>query len=454
MAKKPLTFETQLQDHVDKILEGKVTNSSEFREKAKLLKINVLQLKKQEVILLEELVKNVDKTDTTSLQEIKVALVGARDLPGGGKELEPLIVDRLSKIGEMLGKTKATGYELGHVDISSFIQNAVLVRELYRSKESKKTATVSQVMAINKLIAIAQVIDRATPEAIAKAIKGKPQANTQDLLDLLSDINTFNVDFKASTDLIVELGKGTKGTARVTYEFEDATSNQSKGFFTKILGTKLRSFVKDPFKLKKDALASEIDRLFKNVDWSHVRSSPSLRGALGTAFDRFFIDEKGTRIHARNTKHAKQKLKINNNEVKQLKAAIKSRVSNLKTKIKAQQTKKKFIIPTVTLKALINESLAVFIKSRMGEPSDPAVKLRYQTGRFSESAKLLTLNRVEAGAYIGTYDFQKNPYGVFLPGERLGTQQRDPKLYIEGAIRDIAIQVLQRNFKGLNLRLV
>lgn len=454
MAKKPLKFETHLQTHVQKLLDGKVTNSSEFRDKAKLLKINVLQLKMKEVAVLEKMLENISRTDEGRLGEIKGALEDARDLPDGGKELEPLVLDRLSKIGEMLGKTKESGYELGHVHISSFIQNAVLVRELYKSSESKKSINLNQAMAINKLIALAQVIDRSTPEAIAKAIKGKPQANTQDLLDLLSPINTFEVDLKASTDLIVELGKGTKGQARVVYEFEDATANQSKGYFTKILGTKLRSFVKDPAKLKKDALASEIDRLFKHVDWSYVRSSPSLRGALGTVFDRFFLTGKGIRIRASSSKRYKKSIKIQNNEIKQLKAAIASRTRNLKTKIAAQKRKKKFIIPTVTLKALINESLEQFIHNRMGESGDPAIKLRYQTGRFSQSAYLLTLNRVEAGNYIGTYDFMQNPYGVFLPGGRLHTQQRDPRLYIEGAIRDIAIGVLGKSFKAMNVRLV
>lgn len=454
MAKSPLTFETQLQEHVNKIVAGKITNSSDFREKARLLKINVLQLKAKEVTLLENLLEGVDSAGTGGLAEIKGALEGARDLGGGAKELEPLVLDRLSKIGDMLGKTRETGYELGHVDISSFIQNATLVREMYKSAESKKTASVSQVMAINKLIALAQVIDRAAPEAVRKAIKGKPQANSQDLLDLLAPINTFTVDLQASTDLIVELGKGKKGKARVTYEFEDKTDNQNKGFFTKILGTKLRSFIKDPTKLKKDVLASEIDRLFKNVDWSHVRSSPSLKGAMGTAFDRFFINEVGYKVHIKSKYSKKEKLKINNNEIRQLKSAITSRVRHLKTKINAQKHKKKFVMPTLTLKALINESLALFIKNRMGDSGDPAIKLRYQTGTFSRSAKLLTLNRVEAGMYLGTYGFEENPYNVFLPGGRLHTQQRDPRIYIEGAIRDIAIQVLNRNFNGINLRLV
>ena len=84
---------------------------------------------------------------------------------------------------------------------------------------------------------------------------------------------------------------------------------------------------------------------------------------------------------------------------------------------------------------------------------DPAIQLRYQTGRFSESARLLTLNRTETGALIGTYDFMKDPYGTFLPGGRLHTQQRDPKIYIESAIRDIAVQVLKNQFNGIALEL-
>jgi hypothetical protein len=81
----------------------------------------------------------------------------------------------------------------------------------------------------------------------------------------------------------------------------------------------------------------------------------------------------------------------------------------------------------------------------MGDSTDAPTKLRYQTGRFADSAKLLTLTRSQASALFGTYTYQRNPYDVFLPGGRLGTAQRDPRIYIESAIQEAAMSILRRN---------
>lgn len=110
-------------------------------------------------------------------------------------------------------------------------------------------------------------------------------------------------------------------------------------------------------------------------------------------------------------------------------------------------------IDAFRLKNLINEILALEVEKRMGDATDPAVKLRYQTGRFADSAKLLTLTRAQAGILAGTYTYQRSPYDVFLPGHRLGNATRDPRIYVEGAIREAAMSILKRRFPGIVLEL-
>lgn len=111
-------------------------------------------------------------------------------------------------------------------------------------------------------------------------------------------------------------------------------------------------------------------------------------------------------------------------------------------------------LPLFSIQVLINEALATQIQDNMGAPQDPPVLLRNQTGRFSESAKLLTLTRGQRGVLLGTYTYQRNPYDTFLPGNKLGTPARNPKTYIEGSIRELALAIMKRKFPGLALELV
>ena len=201
--------------------------------------------------------------------------------------------------------------------------------------------------------------------------------------------------------------------------------------------------------------SQRIDEILKNVDVFNLRGSPSITEIVDNELDAVFFEgkKKKPNKYVRSKVRVKRRIPARNQQNIALKRRVKARLATLKTKVEAAKRKKRFVIPTITLKAIINESLAEYIKLRMDKPSDPAIRLRNQTGRFAESARLLTLNRTEAGALIGTYDFMRNPYGTFLPGGRLHTQQRNPSIYIEGAIRDIAIQVLKKQFNGISLEL-
>lgn len=108
---------------------------------------------------------------------------------------------------------------------------------------------------------------------------------------------------------------------------------------------------------------------------------------------------------------------------------------------------------TFALRNLINEILAEQVEAQMADSAATDGRLRYQTGRFADSAKLLTLTRTQAGVLAGQYTYMRDPYDVFLPGHKMGTPKRDPRIYVEGAIRQSAMSILKKRFPGIALEL-
>jgi hypothetical protein len=145
---------------------------------------------------------------------------------------------------------------------------------------------------------------------------------------------------------------------------------------------------------------------------------------------------------------------INENKVPKNTARVKKRLEiSRRLREVARRKEKEVLIDLFSVRNLINEVLAIRVEEQMGDSTDAPTKLRYQTGRFADSAKLLTLTREQAGTLFGTYTYQRNPYDVFLPGGRLGTAQRDPRIYVESAIQEAAMSILRRKFPGLQLEL-
>lgn len=98
------------------------------------------------------------------------------------------------------------------------------------------------------------------------------------------------------------------------------------------------------------------------------------------------------------------------------------------------------------LQFLLQSQLEQAVEDNMGKPSDPAIRLRYQTGRFARSVKVTSIRNTNREVYIN-YTYQRYPYDTFLPGGRLNPPlERDPRLIIGSAIRDIAIKYIHRNF--------
>lgn len=97
------------------------------------------------------------------------------------------------------------------------------------------------------------------------------------------------------------------------------------------------------------------------------------------------------------------------------------------------------------LQSLINAQLHDRLRANMGSGYSTDV-LNYRTGRFARSAKVTAINKV--GTNLDTYfNYMKYPYATFAPGGRqYKGDSRDPEKLISKSIREIAIQLVQRQF--------
>lgn len=72
--------------------------------------------------------------------------------------------------------------------------------------------------------------------------------------------------------------------------------------------------------------------------------------------------------------------------------------------------------------------------------------LRYRTGRFANSVRVIDAKRPPKGPLNIGYTYQKFPYQTFEPGYAQGTPERDPRTLIDKSIREIAASFIQERF--------
>jgi hypothetical protein len=92
----------------------------------------------------------------------------------------------------------------------------------------------------------------------------------------------------------------------------------------------------------------------------------------------------------------------------------------------------------------LNSRLAPVIRSRMVGSA-----LHNQTGRFSESAKIVSVGQTGQGYPVLEYTYQRSPYDVFDPvlgAAPWNTPGRDPKKLIEASIREVAKNIAIKRF--------
>lgn len=89
----------------------------------------------------------------------------------------------------------------------------------------------------------------------------------------------------------------------------------------------------------------------------------------------------------------------------------------------------------LTLIKMINAKLPKTVAANMGAPA-----LENRTGRFASSARVVEATKTAKGFTSFGYTYQRDPYGVFesTSGTRFASAERDPRVLIEGSIREIA----------------
>ena len=84
---------------------------------------------------------------------------------------------------------------------------------------------------------------------------------------------------------------------------------------------------------------------------------------------------------------------------------------------------------------MINAKLPRVVAENMGSPA-----LENRTGRFAGSVRVVDAQVTPKGFTSFGYTYQRDPYGVFesTSGTRFASPERDPRVLIEGSIREIA----------------
>ena len=193
-------------------------------------------------------------------------------------------------------------------------------------------------------------------------------------------------------------------------------------------------------------LGTQLSKVMRNIKYQHLKGSPSILEMITSSITNMLRFGKVNIAKYKSKVTDKSKIK----NVPELNAKDVSK--RLKLKIPRVKAEKQEIKTNLfTIQNLINEVLAERVKQLMGKSTDPAVRLRYQSGRFADSAVLLSLTRTQAGILAGSWTYMKSPYEVFAPGHRLANGSRDPAIYIEGAIRNAAMSILKTKFPGITL---
>jgi len=445
------------QSFVHNVGQGKLEPTNHLRNDIlNKSEINYLTLLESEV---ELMIKYIDASNIDSEKSLRKTLetstrsISSTGDPGGLIATKVIDVDQkystLKKYIDLLNKAVGDGekYELGH-ETGVFTRMLQVIYEKWKPKDIYST---ERRMLLEKAIKASLVVDTVNEklykDLLSKGkvtVKGLSKKDLEQVLKSAGSALELNLTLdKEVAPLISNIsGKG-RTVLKVGLRAELSSLNQ----FTGGLANSLQAVVKKITTSNKVEDFREIENLLSNIDIFNMRGSPSSVDIVKDGI----IQELGFQKKSKIKKQAKtlrlhRRIPATNTQNKALKKKIKRRISLLQTKIAAVEKKKKFIIPTVTLKAILNESLPAYIEQRMELPNAPVSKayLRYQTGRFAESARVLTLNRLETGAYMGTYGYLTNPYKIYE-----NSVGRNPKNYIETAIRDIAKITLGNNFRGI-----
>jgi len=267
----------------------------------------------------------------------------------------------------------------------------------------------------------------------------KSQKDVDKIDELLNSFTTSNLTSVLSTPSSKVTGSTILDSLSSQYSINTTFIN---GYINEIYSNKdIRDFAGKPSKsdaatlLKfevilptnaTEAFEKELDKIsFEFL--SDLHNSPKILDEVEAELDNAFDGTPNKRTKSTYTKKVKIKPKV---------------------KVAQLRNRKGQFSGNVNLRELINKKLHDQIQSNMGQSNDPPIKLRYQTGRFASSAKVLDITRTRETSLNIFYTYMRFPYDTFLPPQgKQSSPQRDPQKIISKSIREIATEFLLGRFR-------
>lgn len=432
---------------LEKIVRGQVSVTRKFRDNIKSGLIHVIEghIEEKQLFLnyLEEIYNEAIEEDDANSAENYKQIIGRftssfeSDTPVSSNDI--LLFKKYFE--EVLYKGQE--FELTSKDASVSNLNWELITT-YSSRFNNKNKNIL----LNKLRVLSSKVDKLTSEELGIIENSK---NEEEVFSNLIELAIGDMELALNISKDIKLNTNSaSGTISVGMELKSIKERKSS--LVKLLGSKAKQLLLEYDKEAKILLENQL----KDIDLVNTRMPVSFTNDIEKLLASAFLGEASKNKTIKASKQLKKKLTSD-------KASVRSRIKKHKNvknesektirKISAYKKSVPINFSPFRVMALINESLAEQIRQHMGKSTDPPILLRNQTGRFSESAKILTLTRSSTGILMGSYTYQRSPYDVFLPGGKLHTQKRDPRLYIENSIRDLALKILGTKFPGIQLGL-
>jgi hypothetical protein len=209
-------------------------------------------------------------------------------------------------------------------------------------------------------------------------------------------------------------------------------------------------FEKEVLKIYFNAVREASIKVLKNLEFLKIEGSPSLNRKI----ESFIISQIFDNIKPRKTlkkRRATKKVPVKTNtlvssDLLGIKKSVKplrvknisvGRSGNVGARKPASRKTKGTPASSSPLQIIanLNSALPEVLQKNMQYPA-----LRYRTGRFAGSAKVLSMDSTLQGFPVFSYTYQKAPYQTFEPGNRQGSIERDPRRLIDKSMREIATQ--------------
>jgi len=447
---KAVTLNEAFEKIVARIKKRQATSAKDTRRALEKTYIHYIDLNIEELKIIDQFIHEAEailatgQLDPTEAANVRPKIEGIKaaregNLPVAWTQLRN-IKDEIQNIDPSFGEK----YDIGHKNISAVSLNLRLIEDNWPNLSRKQKEVIRKARLLTQEIDKLRMDDPKYKDFIGKFYgKNITNADAAEFIDYLED--GLFLDTNIEIESIVSFNDA---QARVEVEFEDTNFNRNfKGALSSKVGTMVSAYLNG----QTSALLKEIEK--RPEKFANIRSSPGYLDDVEELLTNAIIGKKSGGVR----RSKKTSIKVSTSKpIIGKKAAEYNKQRKALPQISPLKKYEELYSKDINLfgiQSLINQALALKVKEEMGDANDPPTKLRYQTGRFSDSAKLLTLTRSQSGLLVGSYTYQRYPYDVFLPGGKLHTQIRDPRIYIEGAIRKLALQILSRKFPGILLEL-